>query len=201
MGTYTTALLSEAARARCAIEVHAFEPSPACADVLRSSFANQPAVHVVAAALADDCGDAALYSGAQGSSQASLIQRDPSLQPDARHDVMVRRIRLADYLESESIERVDLLKLDVEGSELSALEGLGARLTPDCVRLVQFEYGGTTLDAGVTLGRLMQLLQARGYRVGKLFPHAVELRSYAPWMEHFAYSNYVALSPDCAERP
>jgi hypothetical protein len=38
--------------------------------------------------------------------------------------------------------------------------------------------------------------------VGKLLPEAVELRHYAPWMDRFAYANFVALAPGvwCRER-
>ena len=40
----------------------------------------------------------------------------------------VESLRLEDYLDSTGIERVDLLKLDVEGSEAEVLRGLGKRL-------------------------------------------------------------------------
>jgi hypothetical protein len=88
-----------------------------------------------------------------------------------------------------------LLKLDIEGFELAALRGAGERLTPQFIDVVQFEYGGTTMDAGATLRDLYGLLEVRGYAVAKLFPSAVEVRKYATWMEHYAYANYVALSP------
>src|SRR5262249_29672132 len=91
--------------------------------------------------------------------------------------------------------RIDLLKLDVEGSELAALQGLAGRLRPDVVDAIQFEYGGTALDAGTTLRDSYRLLTGHGYVLAKLFPRALEVRSYRPWMEHYAYANYVALSP------
>ena len=61
--------------------------------------------------------------------------------------------------------------------------------------MIQFEYGGTTLDAGTSLRDLYRLLSDRGYRLAKLYPDALEIRPYRPWMEHFSYANYVALSP------
>ena len=61
---------------------------------------------------------------------------------------------------------------------------------------VENATGGTALDAGITLRDFYQLLCERGYVIAKLLPRALELRSYQPWMEHYAYANYVALAPD-----
>jgi hypothetical protein len=61
--------------------------------------------------------------------------------------------------------------------------------------IIQFEYGGTTLDAGVSLRQIVEWLARKNYRIAKLFPHALELRNYSEWMENYDYANYVALSP------
>jgi len=193
-GEYTRLLLQEAGRAGTDIEVHAFEPSPHCVDELRQAFGSEPKVHIVGAALADHAGEAMLFNGGSGSSLASLVPRN-SLAAGAAAAVPVPLMRLGDYLSAQGLARVDLLKLDVEGSELAALKGLGDQLRPEVVGVIQFEYGATTLDAGTTLGAIYALLEARGYAVGKIFPRAVEVRPYRAWMETYAYANYVAFSP------
>jgi Methyltransferase FkbM domain len=151
-------------------------------------------VRIVGAALSDRAGEASLHDGAAGGSQASLVARD-GRGAEASATITVPLIRLGDYLEEQAIGRVDLLKLDVEGSELAALRGLGERLRPEIVDAIQFEYGGTALDAGTTLREAYRLLEARGYVLAKLFPRALEVRGYRAWMEHYAYANYVALAP------
>lgn len=192
-GDYTAAALKEAGERRCPLTVFALEPSAWSAQRLRARFAAEPRVSVVEAAAGRQSGTATLYGGERGSSQASLISRAVLAGAAAATDVQV--VRLEDCLRERSVERVDLLKLDVEGFELAALQGLGARLRPDIVDVIQFEYGGTTLDAGVTLRELYRLLSSAGYLIGKLFPRAVDIRPYGCSMEHFSYSNYVALSP------
>lgn len=194
VGGYTREALQLAREVRREIVVHAFEPSPHCVETLRRDFAAVPNVHIVSAGLADRTGDAVLHAGREGSSLASLVAR-PGYAGDPQDAIRVSLTRLEDYLGQHGIGRVELLKLDVEGYELSALRGAGALLNPDTIDVIQFEYGGTTMDAGATLRDLFGLLVGRGYAVGKLYPDAVELRDYAPWMEHYAYSNYVALSP------
>jgi FkbM family methyltransferase len=193
-GGYTREVLAAARLAGCGVAVHAFEPSPHCLDGLHRNFGAEPAVRVIGAALADRTGAAALHDGRAGSSQASLVPRDV-LSGDPAAAITVPLLRLGDYLEAHAVAHIDLLKLDIEGSELAALRGLGDRLRPDLIDVIQFEYGGATIDAGTTLRDLYRLLTARGYVVAKLFPRALEVRSYRPWMEHYAYANYVALSP------
>jgi FkbM family methyltransferase len=199
-GDYTQLILQEARAARCAVHVHAFEPSPHNVGRLRQLFGAEASVRIVGAALADHPGEAALFGGRLGSSQASLIAR-PSLAGSVREAIHVPLMRLGDYLETNALSRVDLLKLDIEGSELAALRGMGAYLCPELVDVIQFEYGGTTADAGATLRAMFELLEHRGYIVAKLFPRAVEVRTFRPWMENYAYANYVALAPRWRERP
>lgn len=192
VGDYSRMVVAEARRAGCAVELHGFEPSPWAVAALRRAFGSEPAMRIVGAALGDRAGSTPLHGGETGSSQASLIAR-PGHATVGAAAVTVPVIRLDDYLEQNGVARVDLLKLDVEGSELAALRGLGGRLNPECVGVIQFEYGGTALDAGTTLREHYRLLEARGFTLAKLFPAALELRGYRAWMEHYAYANYVAL--------
>jgi hypothetical protein len=110
--------------------------------------------------------------------------------------IAVRLQRPDDYLRQNNLARIDLLKLDVEGSEMAVLQGLGERLDPQSVKTIQLEYGGATRDAGVTLRALERVLVAKGYVFAKLFPRALEARVYREWMDNYAYANYVAVAPE-----
>jgi len=189
VGNYTAAVLGRADRVRCEVQIHSFEPGIDSRSALCERFASDSRVKVVGAAVADQTGELRLYSDAPGSSQASLINRS---QLQEERGELVEVIRLEDYLKKEEIKRVDLLKLDIEGAEFVALRGLGAKLNPEVVPLIQFEYGGATLDSGNRLRDFFILLEQRGYVVAKLMPDALVLRPYDPWMDHFWYANYVA---------
>jgi len=191
-GDYTAVVLREAKRRGREITVHAIEPSPRCTAHLRARFAGCAEVRIVQAAIGNRTGTGMLHGGDCGSTHASLVSRQVLA---GAGEIEVPMMRLEDYLGEHSIETVHLLKLDVEGFEMAALQGLGDKLNPDLLHFIQFEYGGATLEAGTSLLELYRLLSKAGYLVAKLFPHALEVRAYNPGMEHYAYSNFVALSP------
>lgn len=191
-GGFTMAVLAAADAAGVPVAVYAFEPGPEAVAALAARFANEPRVTVVKAAVSDYEGVAPLFAAEGASELASLVQRDPGA-----HDVPpeVAVTTLAAFFAAHGIGRVDFLKLDIEGAELAALFGCGDRLSPATIAAVQFEYGGTTLDAGKRLRDFFDLLTTRGYRIAKLFPGWIEIRSYEAWLDNFYYSNWVAVAP------
>jgi FkbM family methyltransferase len=68
----------------------------------------------------------------------------------------IRVIRLDDYLDEHVIERVDVIKLDIEGHELQALRGAERALADKRIRAVTLEamedHGDTTAAADVLRG-------------------------------------------------
>lgn len=189
-GDFTAAILAAADNAAVRVTVYAFEPNPEVAADLTRRFARDPRVRIVEAAVSDVEGTAPLFGAAGGSECASLVRRNREA-PDA--PPLVPLITLAAFLESSAVGRVDLLKLDIEGAELSALRGLGRWLTPATVPVVLFEYGGTTLDAGHRLRDFFDLFQPTGYRVAKLFPRWADVRTYEARYDNFYYSNWLAI--------
>lgn len=111
-------------------------------------------------------------------------------------------LRGDDYLRSQGIESVDLLKIDTEGAELEVLTGFRQALGEGRVAAVQFEYGYSAVLSGSLLYRLYGLLSPLGYRVGKILPRRVDFRPYTLFDERFFGPNYVAVHrsrPDLAE--
>ena len=124
--------------------VHAFEPRP---DVFARLSENVSvnsliSVRLNAAAVSDVAGRATLYLPDTGNREMASL--DPTFAPATR-SVDVRTVRLDEYCASNHLA-IDLLKLDVEGSEVRALEGLGHMLReqwPDIVCEVLPQYEAT----------------------------------------------------------
>lgn len=194
LGNYAASAIEACARRGIPYQLHLFEPSAVAARRLRQRFAGDRSVVISAAALSDTKGTASLFFDTPGSSFASLHRRRlPEAEP--RSSERVNLLRLDGYIRRKRLPAIDFLKLDVEGHELRALRGLGGLLSPDRVRVIQFEYGGANLDSHTTLADLYALLEGAGYRVGKIRASGLEVRTYRPWMDNFQYANYAAVPP------
>lgn len=201
IGAYLSAALDEARAAGLRIEIHAFEPASGAYRSLHARYSSNPGVKLNNCGLSDADEEAEVFLDRDGSPFASLYRRDlraVGLRLDISEPVRLRR--LDGYLQQCGVGHLHLLKLDVEGAEYRALQGMGKLLDPAFVDFVQFEYGGTNLDAGVSLKALFDLFERAGFVVARLMPRGLRLLAYGPWMDNYAYANYVAISGKTYER-
>jgi len=195
VGQYSTILSGVAKSHAVKINVHLFEPTKKCFEELTDKFSKTAHVTLNNAGVSNINGNAEIYYDQEQSEGASLYQRNLrfyNVQMD-KHEVIKLR-RLDDYIEEKKINRIDFIKMDIEGNELKALQGLGKYLNTDFIDFIQFEYGGTNLDSHTSLMELYQLLTDRGFLVAKVMPGGLEIRSYSPFMENFQNANYMAVA-------
>ena len=70
-----------------------------------------------------------------------------------------------DYCESNRIEQIDLLKIDVEGAEFQVLQGARRMLQSKRVRCLTFEFGQTTFDMGNRPEDIEIFLKEMNYKI------------------------------------
>lgn len=172
----------------------AFEPSPKTFQALESSLASDKRAQCINAALGEREGEAQLNVASDLSGTNSLHRRDFTGQSQTA-DV---RIETGDAFSArKGIERIDFLKLDTEGHELAVLAGFQSMLQRRAIPLIQFEYGGTWLDARITLADAFTLLQLHGYSIAKIYPRGLQfIDQYAQSLDTFQYANFLAMLPD-----
>lgn len=177
------------------IELHLFEPTHSCFDVIINKFKDNAHVKLNNFGVSNDNSKAIIYYDKEQSGLASLYQRNLdryNLELNQTENIKLKR--LDEYIEKNNIEHIDFIKIDIEGHELKAFEGFGKYLNSDFIDCIQFEYGGANLDSHTSLMELYKLLTDNGFKVSKIKPKGLEVRDYQPYMENFNYANYVALS-------
>ena len=113
-------------------QIYSFEPLRRPAETYRSTFKDDANVELFNVAVSDETGTAVM-NVSRWDVSSSLLPIGPNqhgnypLTEVARHE-SVRTARLEECLEPDQITGRALLKLDVQGFELSALKGCGALL-------------------------------------------------------------------------
>jgi FkbM family methyltransferase len=195
VGKYSEMLLKYCTDYNIRYRIFIFEPVRASLAVLREKFAGDPGIIINAFGLSDERKTAEIFYDKAGSSLASLYQRELSqANIFLRLKENIELITLEGYMEEHQINKIDFLKIDVEGHEIPAFTGMGKFLHGDCIRAIQFEYGGANIDSRTFLKNIYQLLELRGYDIYKIKRNHLEPRTYDVRMENFAYANYVALN-------
>ena len=174
-------------------EIHAFEPSRTNIDILNTRFLSDSGIVIVPAALSNSSTSATLYSDIPGSSLGSLTLRDLSHVGrvfSCQENVQV--FRFEDYWKNVLRSRnIDIIKLDIEGHELDALQGIGNAIFQ--TRLIQFEFGGCNIDTRTYFRDFWSFFRLNNFTLYRITPFGIDrITRYRESDEFFSTTNYIA---------
>jgi len=145
------------------------EAIPDLAEKLRARYADKPGLSVVPAALSDKNGEAQFEIN-RSEASSSLLPIDPRNTAWFGRDLSVARtvqvptVTLPTLMEEQSLPRVDLLKLDLQGAERFVLAGGEAVL--ERVQVIYTEVFFEKLYVGAWLfPEMSAFLTARGFKL------------------------------------
>ena len=161
-GIYSLAALAAQPNAM----VHAFEPTPEIAARLRDSAAlnRLNGLHVHPVAISAQDGQLALirYRGDDGSNDGMNFVVSAASDPAAER---VTAVALDRFCADQGIERVDLVKLDIQGNEPAALAGAAQLLADGRIGMLFLELNWGPTGAGVCpAAESIRLLEQAGYQ-------------------------------------
>lgn len=179
--------------------LHAFEPSAHAFEELRRAVGTLPQICLHRKALAETAGEAPLFSNRPGSEIGSLFTGAfDHWDLDIQHRETVALARLDDTCRDLGVDRISLLKLDVEGGELAVLRGASALIESRSIDLIQFEFGTAAMGPRVFFRDLYDVLNPH-YQI-----HRIVRDGLAPIPRYdtarceifTTASNYLAVSRD-----
>lgn len=147
--------------ARDGWQVLAFEPDPGNRAILQQSWGDNDHVEILPFAVGEKDQEKVSFYTSQVSTGISSVL---SFHETHQEAYKVRMVALQTILEQKGIEKVGLLKTDVEGYDLFALKGLDwDRCKPDCV-VSEFD-DFKTRKLGYDLSDMVAFMKDKGYEV------------------------------------
>ena len=175
-------------------QVIAFEPGASAFKLLSTRFKGNPNILCVNLGLSDRNEEVVLFSDSEVSGLSSLHKRRLehfSIIFDKEETINVATLDSWIALNSKNCEPT-ILKLDVEGHELSVLAG--AHETLDKTQIVQFEFGGGNIDSKTYFQDFWYFFSNLNFDLYRLSPRGpVKINAYSEILEVFRPTNYFAV--------
>jgi FkbM family methyltransferase len=174
------------------VDLWCFEPSPSTYGILRARLENHPGITLENLGLSDRTASLVLHTPGDGSKVASVhAGRASRWEHGKTEDVQVRTLDA--YCAEHGIDALDHLMLDVEGHELSVLQGASGMLGSRAIRFIQFEFGNAQIGLGVFFRDYWEAL-GQMYVLYRVIAHGlVPIRGYDETCEVFKRAtNYLA---------
>jgi FkbM family methyltransferase len=124
--------------------VHAFEPDPLSFEILSSRAAGRANVELNQTAVGDQAGTITLYTNRSNRADNRV---HPSLGAETAEAVEVPLTTLDDYCAAHGIDRLDAVKMDIQGAEVAALQGFRKTLDRLQPRWMLIEFSPEHLRA------------------------------------------------------
>lgn len=181
VGNYTKLVLSHIKHTN--YQIHLFEPSPFCYEVLMKNFKNTERVQ--------------LYNMALSSKQGQLLFHMPDETSEISSFHLSNPMKTIDVeVETSTVDQIfkdqpiDFLKIDTEGHDFYVLNGCVKHLELQQIKFIQFEYNRTWKNSGTTLTYAIDFLKQYNYVTYLIQPDGLFRFNVDYWDEYFRYSNF-----------
>ena len=187
-GDYSNMLKDVCFSKKVNFNLHIFEPSSVCFNYLLKKNYDFKNITIHQLALSEENGCSKLFFTWEGSSGASLAELDSFnlYMPNvAVSSETVNTVTLDDFCQKNSIEKIDFLKLDIEGFEFSALKGSRQMLINKKIQFIQIEIGPASLTTKSMLFDFWKMLNG-SYRFYLILNQGlIEIKEYKSDLECF----------------
>lgn len=173
--------------------IYSFEPSSRTFKILqKQNFSDRVSLYNIALGEKNEIKDFFIY--ANDSTLNSVFLRDAN---GSKQNTQVEKVNfeaLDHFCAKNNINNISFLKIDTEGNELSVLKGAEQYIKEGRIDAIQFEYGGTYIEAGTLLKDVFEFFENRPYDIFKMMQDKLKkCDSYAEDLENLQYANYVAI--------
>lgn len=178
-------------------KIHSFEIVDSTAELMRRNIGSNPNVIINNCGLADKCGLMEVLYFPLSSVATTLVVSAKSLDLPNQRINEIKQVEVItgdSYVKNNNINKINFLKIDVEGAEKLVLFGFSETLSLNKIDIIQFEYVGSfAIHVKFLLKDFYDFLEKYDYVIGKIYPNYVNFKKYSYQDEMQKYSNYLAV--------
>lgn len=188
-GDWSAEVLSSAPRVK---RVICAEPDAGNAALLRKRFAGEARVSVCELAVSESVGMGNFVQGGGAGSGIGYLNSS-----DNEAGAQVRTTALDELARSQGLERLDLVKCDVEGEEIAVLQGAEPLFRSQAIGCMQVEYNSTWLRTGSRMRDVFEFANDHGYELMCASPLGfIRYSAYGEGLEDLRLRNLVLARED-----
>jgi FkbM family methyltransferase len=173
--------------------LYSFEPSRKTFEKLIKNTSHINKINPFNIGFSDIEEDKILFSNEAESGLASVYEREIShhgIKMSLREKITLST--LDNFCKINNISTIHFLKLDVEGHEISVLNGANQMLQLGKIDFIQFEFGGCNIDSRTFFRDFYHLLNEK-YKIYRILKNdLIEINQYSEMNEIFITTNYLA---------
>jgi FkbM family methyltransferase len=177
--------------------VHCFEPGRETFKMLAASSKDDRRIKLNNIGFGKEQGEALLHFDSAGSGLASLTKRNlDHFGIDFNQSETVKIDTIDHYCSENAINRIHLLKIDVEGHELDVLAGARRMFDEKSINMVTFEFGGCNIDTRTFFRDFWHFFREIDMKIMRITPsgYFYPIESYKEIYEQYRTTNFIAVS-------
>ncbi len=124
-------------------KIHAFEPFPETCEIFRNKYSGNPSVILNECALSNSIGTATLNVNTSVDTNSILETKSLGVTSDKScktlGQIEIKTDTLDHYCKDNNIQKIDILKIDVQGAEIKVLSGSENMLKEGRIQLIYIE--------------------------------------------------------------
>ena len=182
-GAYTEELIENYPSSK----IYLFEPQKYLYNFLKKKYDGLDNIKVFNIALDEINKEALLNKSFEGDDNASIYKREQfNNSTSLREKISCKR-----FDEIITDEKIDFVKIDVEGNEMKVLKGMEKIISK--IRVIQVEFGGTWIDSRFFYKDLFDFFKSKNFSLYRVAPgNLIKIHNYDETDEYFTYTNFIA---------
>jgi FkbM family methyltransferase len=176
--------------------IHCFEPGHETFKILEKSYKEDKRIKLNNIGIGKAKGETVLHFDSVGSRMASLTKRRLDhfgIYFNKSEKVEINTID--NYCSENAINHIHLLKLDIEGHELDALDGARKMFDKKSIDIVTFEFGGCNIDTRTFFQDFWYFFSGINMKIFRITPsgYFYPIESYKEIYEQFRTTNFMVM--------